>query len=124
MADLTAEQLIARAVAAGHLEPVDGDTYRITEAGRAWGMQALTDLAQTDPLIARLVACRQSLGLSVRAVAERAGVPSSQISVWERGVVMPSLANAARWAAALGLALTLTDASSTTDNGSDHAQHP
>jgi transcriptional regulator with XRE-family HTH domain len=63
-----------------------------------------------DMLIGHLKARREALGWSVKEVGDRAGLDEAVIAQWERGDAAPRLDAVAGWAAALGLALSLTPA--------------
>lgn len=66
-------------------------------------------------MIASLRARRLELGFSQRAVARRAGADEPLVHRWERGDMLPSLPYLIRWAAALGLAVTLQACTVTVD---------
>ncbi len=61
-----------------------------------------------NPIIGRLVQARIEAGLSQDKLAKRLAVRQVTISRWENGQAAVSLANVIRWAADLGLALTIT----------------
>lgn len=59
------------------------------------------------PIAARLAQACRDAGLSRRAVAARVHVAAKTICNWENGITSPVLEDAVRWAAALGMPLTL-----------------
>ena len=63
---------------------------------------------EVDAILLNLRAARLANGWSQRRVADAVGTVRSQICVWEAGAVMPSLANAMRWAQALGYRIDLS----------------
>lgn len=54
-------------------------------------------------LLLTMKEARLQRGLSQKTVAEKAGFAISQISIWERGLTTPNLANYVAWANALGM---------------------
>jgi len=56
-------------------------------------------------IIAKLRERRQSLGLSHRETARRAGVQPADVYRWETGKVTPAFRSFVRWAAALGFVI-------------------
>ena len=64
----------------------------------------MTKLEETDNIIGpRLQALRQKLGLSQRALARKAGVPSSTVSLIESGRSSPSVGSLKRLLDAAGV---------------------
>jgi transcriptional regulator with XRE-family HTH domain len=61
-------------------------------------------------LIGHLKARREALGWSVKEVGDRSGLDETVITQWERGAGAPGIEVVETWAAALGLALSLTPA--------------
>jgi transcriptional regulator with XRE-family HTH domain len=70
-----------------------------------------------EMLIGHLKARRGALGWSVKQVGEHAGLDESVIALWERGGASPGLEAVQRWAAALGLTLSLTPAGDQAQRG-------
>jgi len=64
-------------------------------------------MRQLDEAIRNLVDARSQGGLSQEAVAARIGVTRQLISLWERGHVHPNPIQLARWAAVVGLDVTI-----------------
>ncbi len=67
-------------------------------------------MAREAPLIDDLKARRQTLGWSVKEVADRCGIDEKSLSEWEGGLASPRLDAVQPWAAALGLKVTLVPA--------------
>lgn len=57
------------------------------------------------PMLEALRVRRRALGLSVRAVSERAGASASAVAAWERGDRCPPLERVCAYAASLGLTM-------------------
>jgi transcriptional regulator with XRE-family HTH domain len=55
----------------------------------------------------RLKQLRESAGLNVHDLADKAGLPANSIYGWERGLITPSVGSAAKLATALGGGLEL-----------------
>lgn len=62
---------------------------------------------QLDELARDLIAARRNAGVSQAAVARAIGVSRPLVAAWERGVIVPRLDQLARWAAVLGLDVSL-----------------
>jgi transcriptional regulator with XRE-family HTH domain len=75
-------------------------------AAVAQGTDAVRDAPPVDAVGPRIKALRDSMGLSLRDLAQRSGVSAPMLSQVERGEASPTLAVAARIAA--GLELTLS----------------
>jgi transcriptional regulator with XRE-family HTH domain len=60
------------------------------------------DPAEPDPLGARIRHLRQAMGMTLRDLAERAGVTESFLSQVERGLASPSISSLRRIASSLG----------------------
>ena len=54
-------------------------------------------MRKPDPIVAALKARRKELGLTLRQVADAAGVYAQQISRWENGGGIPQLDMVRRW---------------------------
>lgn len=67
-----------------------------------------------DPLVAQLRNARRSRGVTGRKLADELNVTQACISYWETGAREISLADARRYAAALGYELDLTIPQATT----------
>lgn len=65
-------------------------------------------MTSESPVVAALIDARHERKLCQNRVAARVGCPPPMISRWETGSRTPTLRNLERWAAALGLAVTLT----------------
>lgn len=61
-----------------------------------------------SPLVEALIAERKRQGISQREVTRRLGTSSADVSLWERGLSRPRLDHLERWAAALGMTLTIS----------------
>lgn len=55
-----------------------------------------------DPIVVQMRAARESVALTLAALAARAGIPAVVIGSWERGDRQPSLKRLRRWLASLG----------------------
>lgn len=60
-----------------------------------------------DEIVNALVAERQHRKWSQKKVADLIGTAQSAVSEWETGISVPTLDSAARWSAALGMALAV-----------------
>lgn len=63
-----------------------------------------------NPLIEQLRAARIAQDLTQLQVGRRIGRSGSAVAKWERGAEVPKISNLIAWADALGLRLTLEDA--------------
>ena len=61
----------------------------------------------TVPLLGEFKARRQALGWSIQELGDRCGIDERLLTEWEHGVGAPRLDAAVKWAAALGLDLTV-----------------
>jgi transcriptional regulator with XRE-family HTH domain len=59
------------------------------------------------PLVQQVAAARKAQGLTVKAVADRAGYPADTFSAYENGRYQPSLFRFVDWANTLGLDVVL-----------------
>ena len=67
-------------------------------------------IAKMTPIVAQLVAIRKAKGIKQSSVATRMGVIPSAVCNFERGHRAPLLSTTLRYAAAIGMQLTLQPA--------------
>lgn len=66
-------------------------------------------MRKTESFAARLRSLRESAGMSIVDLAEKAGIPRQTVHLLENGDRQPSLATAAKLAEALGKTLSAFD---------------
>lgn len=62
-----------------------------------------------DPIIAKLAARRRELKIGAQPLSMRCGFPPTQINMYESGARVPDVRRLRRWAAELGMDLTVAE---------------
>jgi transcriptional regulator with XRE-family HTH domain len=96
--------MVARLIAAGYEQVVDGDRHQrpLTPAQEMGEGGRTTPSAQGRELAAELRRVRLAAGLSRTEIAQEVGLPEPDLSRLETGQVIPSIGEVARWSYAVG----------------------
>lgn len=106
----TAADFVTRPLAADRPLRCTASANDSANAGANDSPPRAANMAGETPLIDDLKTRRQSLGWSLKEVAERSGIDEKSLNKWEGGLASPRLDAVERWAAAFGFDVMLVAA--------------